>query len=415
MPHEAEQMAVDLPNRCRGDFPILNREVHGTDLIFLDSAASSQKPVQVIEKIDQYYRQTHSNVHRGIHTLSEEASAEFEESRRKVATFLNAREPEEIIFTRGTTESLNLVVTALAANSLKAGDRVVLTEMEHHANLVPWVVLSQKIGFEIEYIPVSPDGRLILDELEKIITPNTKIVSFTHMSNVLGTINPVELITKTAHDQGALVVLDGAQGAPHLSVDVQEMDVDFYALSAHKMLGPTGIGALYGKREILERMEPYQYGGEMIAEVRFDRVTFNEIPFKFEAGTPNIAGAIGFGVALDYLSRLGMEKVHQHEQEITAYALNVLNEIPEVEIFGPLTAENRGAAISFVLQGVHPHDISTFLDTMGIAVRAGHHCAQPLHDKFNIPATTRASFYIYNTLSEVDFLAKALKECVRYF
>lgn len=397
------------------DFPILRREVNGHRLVYFDNAATTQKPKVVIDAIDDYYNRMNGNVHRGLHTLAEESTEAFELTRDKAAKFINADKREEIIYTRGTTESINLVAYTWARQNIKKGDRIVTTRMEHHANLIPWIMLAEKTGAELKYIPIDENGYLDLTDIESIITPNTKLVAVTHMSNVLGTINPVKMLADLAHSCGAKILVDGAQAVPHMPVDVRTIDADFYAFSGHKMLGPTGIGILYAKEEILRDTRPFQFGGEMISVVHWNRVTWNELPWKFEAGTPNIEGAVAFGTALDYLERLGMDNIREHEKEITEYALERLSELEHIKVFGPQNIEHRGGAVSFVEDDVHSHDIATFLDSKGIAVRAGHHCAQPLARLLGISSTTRASFYIYNTRQEVDRLINALKETRRYF
>jgi len=403
------------PEAIKKDFPILRRMVNDKKLVYLDSAATTQKPQAVIDTIAEYYQLHNANVHRGLHTLADEATSGFENTRRKVADFIGGVKTEEVIYTHNTTEAINLVATSWGQAKIKKGDRIVTTRMEHHANLVPWIVLAKSTGAELEYIPIDEDGYLDLRNIEKIITPNTRLVAVTHMSNVLGTINPVEELIRLAHDRGALVLIDGAQSVPHMPVDVKALDVDFYVFSAHKMLGPTGVGILYGKQNVLKKMEPYNYGGEMINEVRYDYADWAELPHKFEAGTPNIAGAFGFGAALDYLNNLGMEAIRHHEIELTAYALEKLSEFQSIKIFGPLDASKRGGAVSFYDRDIHPHDIAQFLDSRGIAIRAGHHCAMPLTKLLDVPATARASFYIYNTKADIDELIEGLKAMRRYF
>ncbi len=405
-------MTADAPfdvTRIRADFPILRREVHpGVPLVYLDSTATAQKPRQVIEVMDVFYRQANANIHRGIHALAEEATAAYEEARAKIARFVGAAEPAEIVYTRNTTESINLVAQTWGRRNLQAGDVILLTEMEHHSNLVPWQLLAAEKGLRLEFIPVTPEGLLDLEAYHHLLEQHRpKLVAFTHMSNVLGTINPAQEMIAAAHAIGALTLVDGAQSVPHLPVDVQTLEADFLAFSAHKMCGPTGIGALYARRELLEAMPPFLGGGDMIKKVELRSFRVNEVPHKFEAGTPAIAEAVGFGVAVDYLASISMEAVEAHEQEIIAYALERLEEVPGLKVFGP-AAEHKGAVASFTFQGIHPHDIAFELDAAGIAVRAGHHCAMPLHNKFHIPATTRASFYLYNTRSEVDRLVEAL-------
>jgi cysteine desulfurase/selenocysteine lyase len=402
-------------SKIRADFPILSQKVNGCRLVYLDNAATSQKPLSVIEATEKYYSQDNANIHRGLHTLAERATLAYEDSRARVAHFIGNVKPEEIIFTSGTTQSINMITLSWGDQYIKAGDEIVITEMEHHANLVPWVLLAQRKAAVLKRIPLTRDGRLELSDINKIISNKTKIVALSHMSNVLGTINPVADIAALAHKHGAVVVADGAQAAPHLPVDVLELDVDFYVFSAHKMLGPTGVGVLYGKYEQLEKLQPLLTGGEMIREVRFDKVTWNEIPHRFEAGTPNIAGAVVFQSALDYLEQVGMNNIRRHEIELTGYAIDRLSRIDGLEIQGPLDPAIRGAAISFTDPGVHPHDISTFLDSKGIAIRAGHHCAQPLMRALGKVATARASFYIYNDEADVDALVEALLEMRKYF
>ncbi|MCP4582939.1 MAG: cysteine desulfurase [candidate division Zixibacteria bacterium] len=412
---QAEAKPAFDPERIKQDFPILKRHINGKRLVYLDSSATTQKPLSVIKAIENYYGSTNANVHRGLHTLAEESTLKFEETRQKIADFIGGAKTSEIIYTRSTTESINLVASSWGAAHIKTGDRIVTTQMEHHANLVPWIVLAKKTGAELEYIPIDDDGYLDLSNLDKIITRSTKLVAVTHMSNVLGTINPVEAIIERARKIGATVLIDGAQAAPHMPVNVKSLDVDFYVFSAHKMLGPTGIGVLYGKERILEEMEPYNLGGEMINVVKFDYADWAELPHKFEAGTPNIAGVIGFKPALDYLNALSMESVRNHEIEITEYALERMSRLNNIKIFGPMNVDYRGGSISFVDKDVHSHDIAQFLDSLGIAVRAGHHCAMPLTKLLGEPATSRASFYVYNTKDDVDRLIGALREMRRYF
>ena len=399
----------------RKDFPILNRTTrNGSRIIYLDSTATSQKPVQVIEAMNEYYRASNANIHRGVHTLAEEATAMYEGAREKIAKFINAASAREVIYTRNTTESINLVAYTWARANLKAGDLVILTEMEHHSNLVPWHILQAERGVDLECIPVTEDGLLDLDAYKALLERTPKLVSFTHMSNVLGTINPADEIIRMAHEVGAIVLVDGAQSVPHLRVDVQALDADFYAFSAHKMCGPTGIGALYGKTALLDAMPPFLGGGDMIKEVKLRSFRPNTLPHKFEAGTPAIAEAVGFGAAVDYLTSIGMDDIAAHEHDITEYALERLEEIPGVKLFGP-SADKKGGVASFTLDGVHPHDVAQILDEDGVAVRAGHHCAQPLHEKFGIPATSRASFYLYSTKEEVDMLVKGLYKVKEMF
>jgi cysteine desulfurase/selenocysteine lyase len=401
--------------QIRKDFPILQRETSdGVRLVYLDSTATSQKPAAVIEAMNAYYRRSNANIHRGVHTLAEEATALYEEAREKIARFINAPSARQVIYTRNTTESINLVAYAWARANLKAGDLVILTEMEHHSNLVPWQMLQAERGIELDFIPVTEAGLLDLDAYQTLLARNPKLVAFTHMSNVLGTINPAADIIRLAHEAGAVTLVDAAQSVPHLKVDVQALDADFLAFSAHKMCGPTGIGALYGKADLLEAMPPFLGGGDMIKEVKLRSFRPNSLPHKFEAGTPAIAEAIGFGAAVEYLSSIGMDAIAAHEHEITEYALERLEEIPGVKVFGP-NADHKGGVAAFTLDGVHPHDVAQILDKDGIAVRAGHHCAQPLHEKFGIPATSRASFYLYNTKEEVDLLVNGIYKVKKLF
>lgn len=400
--------------RIRADFPILHQQVNGHPLAYLDSTASSQKPALVLDALNDYYRRYNANVHRGVYQLSEQATEAMEQARHKIARFINARSPREIIFTRNTTESINLVANAWGRANLKPGDRILLSEMEHHSNLVPWQIIAQATGAELDFIPVDGDGRLALDHLDRLLTEQTKLVAVTHMSNVLGTINPIAAITQAAKALGALVLVDGAQSVPHFAVDVQALGIDFLAFSGHKMCGPTGIGVLWGRKSILQAMPPFLGGGSMISSVELRRSTWNELPHKFEAGTPAIGEAIGLGYAVDYLSQIGMEAIHQAEQQLTAYALERLDAIDGLHIYGP-AVEERGGVISFNLDGVHAHDVAAVLDQQGVAVRAGHHCCQPLMGILGAPATTRASFYLYTTPEEVDQLVDALAKCKAIF
>lgn len=410
-----QRLPFDLA-RIRRDFPILKREIAlGVPLVYLDNAATSQKPVQVIAELTRFYRDHNANIHRGVHTLSVESTELYEAARAKVARFINAPKTEEIIFTRNTTESLNLVAHAWARKFLHEGDEVVISEIEHHSNIVPWQMLRDARGIVLRYIPMLPDGTLDLDAARQIIGPRTKLLSITAMSNALGTIVPLEVLVPLAKAQGAVVMVDGAQSVPHLPVDVQALDIDFLAFSAHKMLGPTGIGILWGKMALLDAMDPFLGGGDMILTVNMERSTWADVPAKFEAGTPNVADAIAFGAAIDYLDALGMDAVREHEREITDYALRRLADVPGVSIFGPMDANLRGGVISFELEGVHPHDIGQVLDTHGVAIRTGHHCAQPVMLALHVPATARASFYLYNTTDEVDKLAASLQEVTRFF
>jgi cysteine desulfurase/selenocysteine lyase len=397
-----------LPQNLRADFPILQREIRpGVPLVYLDSTATAQKPVSVIQAMDDYYRRSNANVHRGIHTLAEEATTLYEGARDKVRRFIQARSVKEIIFTRNATEAINLVAYSWGRANLRAGELVIYTEMEHHANLVPWQILAAQKGLRLEAVPVTETGELDWGELERLLTLGPKLLCVTHMSNVVGTINPIQAIAAKAHAAGALVLVDGAQSVPHLPVEVPTLGADFLAFSAHKMGGPTGIGVLWARQALLEAMPPFLGGGDMIKHVGLRDFKVNDLPYKFEAGTPAIAEAIGLGAAVDYLTNLGMEAVHAHEQAMIAYALERLEEVPGVKVYGP-PAERKGGVAAFAFEGVHPHDVAQILDSDGIAVRAGYHCAIPLHERFNLPATTRASFYLYNTPDEVDKLVAGL-------
>jgi cysteine desulfurase/selenocysteine lyase len=401
--------------QIRLDFPILKREVRpGVPLVYLDSTATTQKPSQVIQAMDDYYHSYNSNVHRGVHTLAEEATAAFEGARQKVADFIHAPSAREVIFTRNTTESINLVAQTWGRTNLQEDDLVILTEMEHHSNLVPWQILAAEKGIRLEFIPITTEGLLELDVYQKLLEQMPKLVSFTHMSNVLGTINPAKEIVQMAHEAGAVTMIDGAQSVPHFPVDVQDLDVDFLGFSAHKICGPTGLGVLYGKTKLLNEMPPFLGGGEMIKRVLLRSFIPNEVPHKFEAGTPAIAESIGLRAALDYVDHIGMDRIAMHEKEIISYALERLEEVPEVHVIGP-EAKFKGGVAAFTFDSVHPHDVAQVLDRTGIAVRAGHHCAMPLHEKYNIPATTRASFYLYNTTDEVDCLIEGLYNVKQFF
>jgi cysteine desulfurase / selenocysteine lyase len=399
----------------RADFPILQAEAHpGVPLIYLDSTATSQKPEVVLEAMDRYYRELNANVHRGIHRLSEEATAAYEGARERIARFINAPDPAQVIYVRNTTEALNLIAYTWARTNLSAGDEILLTEMEHHSNIVPWQMMAEEKGALVRYLPFTADGRLDLTDLANLLTPKTKLFAFTAMSNVFGTINPVKELVTAAQAVGAITVVDAAQSVPHMPVDVQDLDCDFLAFSGHKMCGPTGIGILYGKRHLLEAMPPFMGGGDMIRRVRLEGSTWNELPWKFEAGTPAIAEGIGLGAAVDYLSAIGMEAIHAHEQFITGYALEALSDVEGLTLIGPPVAQKGGVA-TFTLQGVHPHDIAQLLDQDGIAVRAGHHCAMPAHHKLNLPATARASFYLYTIPEEIDKLVAGLERAKKVF
>jgi len=392
----------------RRDFPILERRVRGRELVYLDSAATSQKPRQVIEALTDYYSRFNANIHRGIHALAEEATEAYEKTRARVARFIAAPSPRSVIFTRNTTEAVNLVAQAWGRRNLKEGDEILSSQMEHHSNLVPWQMLAQERGARLRHIPVTEDGRLDLERLDSLITDKTRIVAMSAMSNALGTINPVDRIVAAAHERGALVLLDGAQLVPHTPVNVSEIGCDFLAFSAHKMLGPTGVGVLYGRAELLEAMPPFMGGGEMILEVWEDRAHYNEIPHRFEAGTPSIGDVVAFGAAIEYLEGLGMDAVREHERRLVAYALKRLEGEEDLKLFGPQDPELRGGVVSFNLRDVHPHDVGTILDGEGIAIRAGHHCAQPLMRRYGISGTCRASFYVYTTEEEIDRLVPAL-------
>lgn len=401
--------------RIRKDFPILQREVHpGVRLVYLDSTATAQKPSSVLEAMDHFYRHSNANIHRGVHTLAEEATADYEDARQTVANFISAKNARQLIYTRNTTESINLVAQTWGRANLKEGDLVILTEMEHHSNLVPWQMLAAERNLRLEFIPITSDGLLDLDVYQKLLQLQPRMVAFTHMSNVLGTINPAKTIIQMAHQVGALTLVDGAQSVPHFKVDVTDLDADFLAFSAHKMVGPTGIGILYGREELLQAMPPYMGGGDMIRKVFLRSFVANELPYKFEAGTPAIAEAIGFRAAVNYLTHIGMNAIAEHEHRLTAYAIERLEEIPGIHVFGP-DAGHKGGVVSFATDGVHPHDVAQVLDSDGIAIRAGHHCAMPLHEKLKIPASSRASFYLYNTQAEVDALVKGLYKVIKLF
>jgi cysteine desulfurase/selenocysteine lyase len=399
--------------RLRADFPILALEVEGKPLVYLDNAASSQMPRQVIERLVRYQTTQHANIHRAVHHLSETATHEYEEARKKLARFINAREEREVIFTSGTTEAINLAMYGWGRKFIGAGDEIILTTLEHHSNIVPWQMLAEEKGANIRVVPVDDAGDLLLDEYEKLLNERTRLVGVTHVSNALGTVNPVKQMIELAHARGVPVLVDGAQAAPHMKVDVQDLDCDFYALSGHKLCGPTGIGILYGKAALLETMQPFKGGGDMILSVTFEKTVYNVIPQKFEAGTPPIAAAIGLGAAVDYLSAIGLERIAAHEHDLLARASAQLAAIPGVRIIG--TAKHKAAVLSFVLDGVHPHDVGTLLNQEGIAVRTGHHCAQPVMQRFGIPATSRASFAFYNTPAEVDALAAGIRTVQKVF
>lgn len=396
----------------RKEFPILDQEVNGHPLVYLDSSATSQKPIQVIEAVDQYYRQTNSNVHRGVHTLGSRATDLYEGAREKVRRFMNARSSSEIIFNRGTTTGLNVIAQSYGLQNVTADDEIVITPMEHHSNIIPWQQVAKITGATLKYIPLQEDGTVSIKDVKTTVTNKTKIVAIAHVSNVLGTINPIKEIAKIAHDNDAVIVVDGAQSAPHLQIDVQDLDCDFYTFSGHKMCAPTGIGVLYGKEELLEKMEPVEFGGEMIDFVEKYESTWKELPWKFEGGTPIIAGAIGLGAAIDFLTDIGMENIERHEEKLASYALDRLGEIEGLTVYGPKT---RAALVTFNLGSVHPHDVSTVLDTEGIAIRAGHHCAQVLMKELDVSATARASMYLYNTEDDIDRLVEGLLKTKEYF
>jgi len=411
----AAKMLLNV-SAIRQDFPILQREIHGAPITYLDSAATSQKPKAVIDATADYYTRYNANVHRAIYELGEEATREYEGAREKVADFIHARSPNEVVFTKSTTESINLVAYGWGLKGrLRAGDEIVGTVMEHHSNHVPWHFVKDHKGAVLKYAGMDDDGRLRVEDYDELITKRTKVVTVTQCSNVLGTINPVKEIAKRAHEVGAICVVDGAQSVPHMSVDVQDLDCDFLAFSGHKMLGPTGIGILYGKSQVLEATEPLLGGGEMIREVHLGKSSWTDVPFRFEGGTPNIAGAIGLGVAVDYLKHLGMDAVRRHEIELNEYALERLPEVKGLKLFGPADAKARSGVFSFVMDAAHPHDIASILDTEGVCIRSGHHCAQPLMERLDVPATARASFYVYNDLKDVDRLVAALQRAREVF
>jgi cysteine desulfurase/selenocysteine lyase len=399
--------------KLRQDFPILHQEVHGKPLAYLDNAASSQKPEVVIEAISRFYRSDYANIHRAVHQLSERSTRRYEETRIKVQRFLHAESPREIIFVRGTTEGINLVAQTYGRARVRAGDEILISALEHHSNIVPWQMLCEEKGAFLRVVPINDAGEMVLGEFERLLSRKTRLVAVSHVSNALGTINPVREIIERAHSQGVPVLIDGAQAAPHMPVDVQKLDCDFYTFSGHKLYGPTGIGVLYGKASLLEEMPPYQGGGDMISSVTFEKTTYNTLPYKFEAGTPHIAGAVGLSAAIDYVSEVGLENIAAYEAELLAYATERLSQIRGLRIIG--NAKHKAAVISFVLDGVHPHDVGTVLDREGIAVRTGHHCAQPVMERYGIPATTRASFAMYNTREEIDRLVRAIEKVKEMF
>ena len=408
----ARSLQYDV-EQVRRDFPILHRTVRGKKLVYLDNAATTQKPQAVIDRIVRYYTEENSNVHRGVHYLSEVATAAYESARTTVKRFLNARDEKEIVFTRGTTEGINLVASSWGRTNVRSGDEIVISAIEHHSNIVPWQLLCDEVGAKLRIIPVNDAGELVIEEYARLLTPRTRIVAVGHASNALGTINPIKEMIAMAHDAGAIAIIDGAQGVPHINIDVQDLGCDFYAFSSHKVYGPTGIGALYGREELLDAMPPYQGGGDMILSVSFEKTTYNALPYKFEAGTPHIEGVVALAAALDYVDAIGIENIAAHEQELLGYATARLQEIDGLRLIG--TAREKASVISFTLEGVHPHDIGTILDQEGIAIRTGHHCAQPLMMRFNVPATGRASFGMYNTKAEVDALVAGLRMVIEVF
>lgn len=399
--------------RIRDDFPALRQKIRGNPLVYLDNAATSQKPQYVMDRVVQYYKSENSNIHRGVHFLSEVATREFERTRTKVQRFINAAEDREIVFVRGTTEAINLVAWTYGRRNLKAGDEILISAMEHHSNIVPWQMVCSETGAHLRVAPISDCGELILEEFVRLLNARTRLVAVTHVSNALGTLNPIKEIVKMSHECGIPVLVDGAQGVPHGQVDVRALNCDFYAFSGHKVYGPTGIGVLYGKAQFLEDMPPYQGGGDMISSVTYEETTYNKIPYKFEAGTPHIAGVVGLGAAIDYLTTAGIDRIEAHEGDLLEYATQALAVVPKLRLIG--TAPQKASVISFVLEGVHPHDVGTILDQEGIAVRTGHHCAQPVMDRFGIPATVRASFGMYNTREEIDALVTALHKVSEVF
>jgi cysteine desulfurase/selenocysteine lyase len=401
------ESVFDVEN-IRKDFPILNQTVHGKPLVYLDNAATSQKPQVVVDSLVRFYSEFNSNVHRGVHLLSERATKAYEDSRLKIQKYINAKRSEEIIYTRGTTDGINLVAQSFGRANVQEGDEIIITGMEHHSNIVPWQMLCAEKNATLRVIPIDDNGEIILEEFEKLLNNRTRLVALTHVSNALGTVNPIKQMIELAHKHGVPVLIDGAQAIPHFRIDVQDFDCDFYAFSSHKMFGPTGIGALYGKKSLLETMPPYQGGGDMIKSVTFEKTLYNDLPYKFEAGTPNIADTIAFGTAIDYLNSLDFHAIHEYEQELLEYATEKLSAVNGLTIIG--TAKEKAGVISFTLEGIHPHDIGTILDTEGIAIRTGHHCAQPVMQRFGIPATARASFAFYNTKDEVDILVQGINK-----
>jgi cysteine desulfurase/selenocysteine lyase len=410
--HNPVTTAFDV-EKIRQDFPVLKQQVHGKPLVYLDSAATAQKPFAVIDAIRRFHEVDCANIHRGVHELSQRSTAAYEETRAKAKRFLNAGSKDELIFVRGTTEAINLVTSSWGRRNVKAGDEIIISAMEHHSNIVPWQMLCEETGAVLRVIPMNERGELLMEEYEKLLTPRTRMVAVTHVSNALGTVNPVRQIIEMAHNVGALTLIDGAQAAPHIRVDVQALDADFYTFSGHKVVGPTGIGILYGKAALLNAMPPYQGGGDMIKVVTFEKTTYADLPYKFEAGTPNIAGGIGLGAAIDYVNALGIEAIADYEHKLLDYGTGALSQIPGLKLIG--TAREKASVLSFVMEGIHPHDIGTVLDRQGIAVRTGHHCAQPVMDFFNVPATTRASLAFYNTFGEIDALVAGIKKVKEIF
>ena len=403
-------MSSDIFQDIKNDFPIFSNQINGKDFVYLDSAATTQKPNDVIDSVVHYYKTCNSNIHRGIYSISIEATELYENARSNIGKFINAKSSHELVFTRNATEAVNLVANTWASQNLKEGDSIILTEMEHHSNLVPWQILAKKLNLKLNFIEIQPDGELILDKLDNLFQENAKFLSLTHVSNVLGTINPIKDIISKAHEHGITTLVDAAQSVPHMPVDVQDLDSDFFVFSGHKMLGPSGIGVLHAKKTLLENMEPFLYGGDMISNVSLREAQWNDVPWKFEAGTPNIAGAIGLGKAVDYLNQIGMDVVQKHEQELYNYAIDRFSELKDFKIFGLENKHSTGGVISFSYSDFHPHDIATILDGESIAVRAGHHCAQPLMEKLGVSATTRASFYVYNDTSDIDKLFNGLQK-----
>ncbi len=408
-------LAGDLAAQVRADFPILQRQVNGHPLIYLDNAATSQKPLAVLQAIEHYYQHCNANVHRGVHTLGNEATDAYEGAREKIARFINAPSPQQIIYTRNATEAINLVAYSWGLSQLSQGDEIILSVMEHHSNLIPWQLVAQKTGAHLKFIRITPAGELDLDHYQSLLSDRTRLVAIAQVSNMLGSLNPVQEVTALAHRYGAKVLIDACQSVPHLPVDVQALNCDWLAFSGHKMCGPTGIGVLYGKRDLLQSMPPFMGGGEMIAEVDLDHATYADIPHKFEAGTPAIAQAVGLGAAVEYLSGIGLERIHAHEQALITRLLEGIQQIPGITVYGPLDPKRRGGLVSFSVEAVHPHDLSTLLDEQGIAIRAGHHCTQPLHRYLQVQSTARASVYLYNTLAEVERFLEALAEAVEFF